>query len=276
MKFKIEKKATLLEAIAEHQSESSRNTIRSWIQDGRVLVDGQVVQMPKHEVTPGQEVRIDERRVKWQNNVKIVYEDKDLVVVDKPTSLLSVATDFEKKETLHTYLKERYKPHKVFVVHRLDQETSGLIVFARSEQAYRILKDELSRHRVRRVYYALVEGTLRGKGKWEHYLYEDANYYVHITNDPKKGEPSITFYEAISTHQGMTLVRFELKTGKKNQIRVHAQAAGHPIVGDDKYGASMKADRLYLHAHELSFSHPISKKILSFRSALPKKMQNFL
>ena len=274
MKFKIEKKATLIDAIASNQP-SSRNTIRSWIKEGRVLVDDIEVINPMKELQPGQEVNIHERRMKWENNVQIVYEDKDIVVLDKPASLLSVESNFEKKETLHAYMKERYKPNIAFVVHRLDQDTSGLIIFARTEKAYQVLKDDLAQHKVQRVYYALLEGKLEGKGKWESYLYEDKKYHVHVTQDSQKGEKAITFYEALSFSKELTLVRFELKTGKKNQIRVQAQAAGHPLLGDYKYGASMKANRLYLHAYELSFIHPITKKKLVLRSVLPKKMLDY-
>lgn len=272
MKFKTEKKITVFEALCAFQPESSRNTIRSWIKDGRVTVNGKAVQQANVEIEPGVVVEISERKVKWQNDLKIVYEDADLVVVDKPESLLSVETNFQKTHTVHAYLKDRYRPNKVFVIHRLDQETSGLILFARTELAYRILKEELASHKVSRIYFALLEGKLQGKGKWENYLYEDPNYHVHVTQDSKKGEKAITYYEAVRFSKGCTLTRFELKTGKKNQIRVQAQAALHPVLGDTKYGGSMRSDRLYLHAYQLSFTHPRTKKRLTFTSPLPKKM----
>src|SRR5205807_9961609 len=121
---------------------------------------------------------------------------------------------------------------KVFVIHRLDQDTSGVMVFALSQDAYVDLKTELAKRKVKRVYYAIVEGVLLGKGSWTSYLYEDKNYVVHAKEAPHEGEKATTHFEAIKSQKGYTLVRFELETGKKNQIRVQAEAAGHPIAGD--------------------------------------------
>lgn len=271
MRYIIKQSTTLLEALTEAAPDSSRNTIRCWLRDGRVLLDGKAMNKPAFPVKEGQKIEVSARKLKSEGPVKIIYEDSDLVVIDKPSGLLSVASNFETQKTAHAILKKRYRPKKVYVVHRLDQETSGVMAFALSEVAYNHLKSDLAQHKVSRVYYGIVEGHLKGEGSWTSYLYEDKNYYVHASDNPEHGERAVTHYKAENYHDGQTLVRFELETGKKNQIRVHTQLAGHPIVGDIKYGSSRdRSDRLCLHAAELIFFHPVLKKQMTFSSPLPQ------
>lgn len=261
---------TLLEALSLLCPQSSKTSLREFIHEGRVLVDNQVALRANLPLTAGQEVVFEERKVKWQNDLKIVFEDPYLVVVDKPAGLLSVETNFEKLKTAHAILKARYKPKKVFVVHRLDQDTSGLMIFAIDYTAFEMLKEELKHRRVRRIYHGIVEGRLQGSGTWRSYLYEDEAYFMHTTDDPTLGEEAITHYEALEHKNSYTLVRFQLETGKKNQIRVQASQAGHPLTGDAKYGAKKNHfKRLALHAVELEFYHPITKKTLTFCSNFP-------
>jgi 23S rRNA-/tRNA-specific pseudouridylate synthase len=144
------------------------------------------------------------------------------------------------------------------------------MVFALEQKTFNTLKEELKERKVCRIYQGVVEGTLEGKGRWRCNLYEDAAYFVHATDDPTVGETAVTHYEALKHKKGFTLVRFQLETGKKNQIRVQAARAGHPLVGDKKYGAKKDTfDRLALHAAELQFQHPHTKKTLTFCSNFP-------
>jgi tRNA pseudouridine32 synthase/23S rRNA pseudouridine746 synthase/23S rRNA pseudouridine1911/1915/1917 synthase len=266
----------LLEALQQLAPESSNNTLRTWVKDGRILVDGTPIRSLT-TIAPGQTIEIVEKRIKKQGPLDIIYEDPHLVVINKPSGLLSVSSNFEAKKTVHAHLKDRYPKKKVFVVHRLDQETSGVMMFALTEAAYHAVKAELATHKMERVYYGVVEGTLSGKGTWDSYLYEDDNYYVRVTKDRILGERAVTHYEAEKNCKNATLVRFQLQTGKKNQIRVHASHAGHPIMGDIKYGAKEGlAKRLLLHAYTLSFIHPATKKKMSFTAQLPPEfLQKF-
>lgn len=271
MNYKITKAGTLLEALIQFFPDSSRTTLRDWIHRERVQVDGQAIKIANTQVVEGQTLTVGPKG-KREGDLPIVYEDEHLVVIDKPSGLLSVATDFQSEMTAHAILKQRYSPEKVYVIHRLDQETSGLMMFARTEEAYTFLKEELKRHDVERIYYGLVEGVVKGEGTWESYLKEDAAYKVHASSNPSFGERAVTHYRAIASHTLYSLVRFQLETGKKNQIRVQSAAAGHPLAGDKKYGATLDPlKRVCLHAHELHFIHPVTKKKLAFSSKIPKE-----
>jgi 23S rRNA pseudouridine1911/1915/1917 synthase len=271
MKVTLSHPMTLLDALGQLCPDSSKNALRQFARSGRVFVDDKPALRVDVELTKGQVVRFEERKVKWQDELKIVYEDPHFVVVDKPHGLLSVATNFEKKETVHSQLKKRYHPKKVFVIHRLDQDTSGLIMFTTSHESYLILKQALKERHVSRTYEGIVEGKLQGSGTWSSYLREDATYYMHSSdNADEGGELAVTHYQAGRYKNGYTHVTFRLDTGKKNQIRVHCAKAGHPIAGDKKYGAKTNAfGRLALHAVKLEFVHPITKKQLTFCSTFP-------
>ena len=275
MRHIVKKDILLIDALNELAPESSRNTLRTWIKDGRVQVDGREVATPSLALNPGQTIEVTPHKKK-QGAITIIFEDFHIVVIEKPTGLLSVATNFETKATAHALLKERYHPRKVLVIHRLDQDTSGVMVFALSPNAYQNLKQELKEHKVSRRYYGIVEGKLEGKGTWTSFLHEDSNYHVHVSHDPTRGEKAITHYEAIHHTKKYTLVHFQLETGKKNQIRVQAAAAGFPIAGDMKYGANESVQRVFLHAAELSFLHPITQKPLLFQAPIPKEFLSLL
>jgi tRNA pseudouridine32 synthase/23S rRNA pseudouridine746 synthase/23S rRNA pseudouridine1911/1915/1917 synthase len=241
------------------------------VRQGRILIDQEAATRLDTELEPGQTVFFEEHKRKYdRSGLNIVYEDNHLVIIDKPSGLLSVASNFEAKETAHAMLKKRYYPKMVYVVHRLDQDTSGLLLFTTHHESFVALKKALKDRNIKRTYLAIVEGKLEGKGTWNSYLYEDESYVVHVTDDAKKGEQAITHYEALNFKSGFTLVRFTLDTGKKNQIRVQAAHAGHPIAGDNKYGAKKsRFKRLCLHATNLELMHPHTNKKLVFASPCP-------
>lgn len=278
MKYIVEDELPLLDALAKLSPESSKTTLRSWLKDGRVTVDGDVVKLGNTLVHKEQVIALGAKPKIIGGSIRILYEDKHLVVIDKPEGLLSVAAAFEKGETAHAFLKQRYHPQRVHVVHRLDQDTSGVMVFALSETARDALKDIFERHAIQRVYTAIVEGMLTpDKGTWECYLYEDANYVVHATDDPGRGELAITHYLVKKQSKRNSWLELRLETGKKNQIRVHCQQAGHPIAGDKKYGAQTSPiKRMCLHANLLAFEHPVTGKEMSFESAVPETFHRIL
>lgn len=197
----------------------------------------------------------------FHDGIPIVYRDKHLIVINKPHKMLSVANDTD-KHSLHNLLKIHLYPKKVGVIHRLDEGTSGLILFTLTDEAYHSIKAQFKEHSIDRVYTAIVEGNFpEEEGTWVSYLYEDPSLKVRITDDPKLGEKAITHYKKMGTRRGYTRMEFKLETGKRNQIRVQTAAAGYPIAGDTKYGAeSNPIKRLALHAKVLGFTHPATKK----------------
>lgn len=273
MKYTVLFDLPLLEALQQISPQSSKNTLRSWIKEGRVLVDEVTVKNPSIILSKDQQVSVEQRKKIIRHGIPILYEDQDFVIIDKPKGLLSVATAFEKGETLHAILKAHYHPRKVFVVHRLDQDTSGVMVFALNQAAHDKLKGLFEMHAIERSYTAIVEGQLSiPSGTWQSYQYEDSQYMVHETEDKTQGRLAITHFKKIASSKRYTCLQLQLETGRKNQIRVHCQSAGHSVVGDKKYGAqSNPLKRLCLHAHLLAFQHPFTKKNLRFESPIPEE-----
>jgi 23S rRNA pseudouridine1911/1915/1917 synthase len=251
-----------------HYPESSMATLRSLLKAGRVYCQGKRVIRADTPLEGSEKIEVLKKRFTISDRLEILFEDRDLVVVNKGEGLLSVATDFEKEGTAHALLKRRRKSPCVYPVHRLDRETSGVMVFAYSEQARHFLKNLFYKHEITREYIAIVEGHLaKDRGTWQSYLEEDALYRVKSV-DEGKGQLAITHFEVLKKMEKSSLLRLTLETGRKNQIRVHASESGHPILGDQKYGS--KSDgRLALHAHLLSFVHPVTGKLLSFTSPPP-------
>jgi 23S rRNA pseudouridine1911/1915/1917 synthase len=278
MKYKATKATPLFEALAGLSEGSSKNTFKQWIREGRVLLDGKIVRKPDISVEKDQVVSLGPKMKYLEEGIRILYDDADLVVIEKPLGLLSVATDFETLDTAHAMLKRAYHSKTVYPVHRLDQDTSGVMVFALNERAKEGLKALFAEHRLVRQYMAIVEGHLESaEGTWTNYLYEDQKYKVHITTNKELGTIAITHYLVEEVSRRHSRLRLTLETGRKNQIRVQCQAAGHPVVGDKKYGAtSDPIKRLALHAHRLEFIHPISGKKMAFLSPAPGSFERLV
>jgi tRNA pseudouridine32 synthase/23S rRNA pseudouridine746 synthase/23S rRNA pseudouridine1911/1915/1917 synthase len=270
MRITAPKNLPILELLALLDPMCSKNTLRSWLEKGRVTFGGKVIRKATFEIPAGQEIAVGRRTEFIQEGVEIHYEDKHLAVVCKPEGLLTVATDFDKSHTLHCYLKRRKQ--RVFPVHRLDRETSGLLVFAYDNGARGHLKKLFKEHDVVREYHAIVQGQMETpKGTWKSYLMEDPEYVVRQVSSPEQGRLAVTHYEVVSQNKYFSLLRLRLETGRKNQIRVHCKDAGHPIVGDEKYGSTIDPiKRLCLHASKLGFTHPESGKPLLFEIPLPE------
>lgn len=272
MKTIAKQQAPVIELLKELSPDSSNNTLRSWIEKGRVLVAGKVVNRSSHPVLPGQEVAVGPRVQFARGDIKILFEDEHLVVLEKPEGLLSVATDFHDEYTAHTILKRRRHPGRVFPVHRLDRETSGVMIFAYTESVRDSLKEQFEKRSIEKIYTAIVHGKVpEKKGTWESYLKEDGNYFVSSTLAEKMGKLAITYYDVAAQNSRFTCLKLKLQTGRKNQLRVHCSEAGFPIVGDKKYGsASNPIKRLCLHAQSVSFTHPALGKRMHFEVPLPE------
>lgn len=280
MKYIANNDQSLLDTLMLLSPGSSKTTLRSWLKEGRVQVDGKIEQKGELGIKTGQVVELGHRKKFTEQGIQILYQDVHLVIVDKPPGVLSVSTAFEKGKTLHAYLKEHFRPKRVYVVHRLDQDASGVMVFAFTEEARDRLKNLFEKHDLTREYTAIVEGRMPlGEGTWESILYEDTNYHVHETENEEEGQLAITHYKVLksTSHKRYSWLNLTLETGRKNQIRVHCEQAGYPIVGDFKYTASTNPiKRLCLHAHLLAFVHPITKKSMRFISSIPEKFKQII
>lgn len=270
MQIKSSKKLTLLETLQQLFPESSKNTLRSWIEQGRVLIDEKKGERANQIVEEGQLVCVSSKPKFLQHGLRIVYEDDDLVVIDKPVGLLSVATDMEKGLTAHGLLKKRFHRPKVYPIHRLDRETSGLLVFAYTEEARNGLKDQLAKRTMHREYRAVVHGH-PGKGTWRSFLREDKLMRVQSC-DSSEGKEAVTHFETIRKAGNCSHIKLKLESGRKHQIRVQASEAGFPIVGDQKYGVPEdEGKELRLQAVALGFIHPRTQKKLFFTTIFGKE-----
>lgn len=215
-----------------------------------------------------------------KDRLDIIYEDKELIVINKPAGLLTVSTENEKEKTLFhkvlVYLKRKHKANKVFIVHRLDKDTSGIVLFAKNEGLKRKLQlnwDELA---CSRKYMAVVDGNLEeGSGSITTWLKETKTLLVYSSNDKTNGKKATTVYKVINKNSRYSLVDISIKTGRKNQIRVHMSDLGVPVLGDKKYGSKIRVKRMMLHAYQLKITHPVTKKDMIFESKLPKEFNAY-
>lgn len=206
----------------------------------------------------------------------ILHEDRDIIVVEKPCNLLTIGTDRDKSRTVHTILNEYVRKgdprsrNRVYIVHRLDRETSGILIFAKSEAIKLYLQEHW--HDTDKRYLTVVRGTLADKsGTISSYLAENSAMTVYSTPDPAQGKLSHTEYQVVKESRGLSMLAIHLLTGRKHQIRVHLSEKGHPVVGDKKYGTGNDSHgNLALHARSLSFTHPVSGRRLAFETGIPE------
>jgi len=213
---------------------------------------------------------------------KIVYEDDAVIVTEKPPGLLTIASETEKTKTayyqLNEYLNQRVPGagERIYIVHRLDRDTSGLIVFAKNEAVKQMLQGNWNE--VEKRYYAIVEGTpVKKQGEIRSHLRETKSLRVYSNRHSDEAKSAITKYQVIRQSKGYALLDILLVTGRKNQIRVHLADIGHPVAGDEKYGAQTDPlKRLGLHAYLLSFKHPITGNAMRFKSEMPDRFRTIM
>lgn len=205
-----------------------------------------------------------------KKKLDILYEDKYIIIVNKPAGLLTVSTNKEKERTLfhyvYEYLKNKNKNNKVFIVHRLDKDTSGIVMFAKDTDTKFYLQRNWDK--VKRGYVALVHGSVKSKDVLKNYLMETKTLITYSVKD-SFGKLAILEYEKVLENDKYSLVSIDLKTGRKNQIRVQFSDINHPIVGDYKYGKKDGIRRLCLHANYMSFMHPKTKKEIQIDIDIP-------
>ncbi|MDE6116268.1 MAG: RluA family pseudouridine synthase [Duncaniella sp.] len=267
-----------MEFLIASMPERKRTTIKNLLSHNQVAVNGIPTTQFDTPLAPGDEVKVNlsrEFRVFYNRRLKLVYEDDDIIVVNKGYGLLSMGTDKIKEGTaysiLRDYLKWQDPRNKLFIVHRLDRDTSGLMVFAKSVEAKERLQHNWNNMVLSRKYLAVVEGKPEPEeGEVRSYLAENSRFEVYSTNNPAEGQLAITRYKTLRSRNGYSLMEVTLDTGRKNQIRVHMKDLGHPITGDRRYGAkSSPIHRMALHAQTLRFVHPITRKDMNFTTPIP-------
>lgn len=271
----------LLEFIAARMPSAKRVDLKKWLKYGHIWLDGGTTSAFNAPVEPGHTVALNLSRpfvVFRHPRMQIVYEDDDVIVINKGYGLLSVGTHSHRKEEnaydiLKEYVKRVDPANKVYVVHRLDRDTSGLMMFVKNEQAQDALRHNWNNMVIDRLYVALLEGVMvEDCGVIKSRLAENSGMVVYTTHEPGEGKLAVTRYRVLARGGGYTLCEFSLDTGRKNQIRVHAKDLGHPIVGDRKYGAVRSPlHRLALHARSLRFAHPVTRKDMRFELPVPSK-----
>lgn len=291
----VQQPAELLAFLFASRPEAKRGAVRQWLKHGSVLVNGKATTRFNHPLQPGDVVSIRAKREAVADDplplgLKIVFEDDALIVVEKPAGLLSMATDAERRRAadaprrrtayslLTDYVRggDRRSPHRVWIVHRLDRETSGLMVFAKTEASKRALQSLW--HNAEKRYLAVVEGRApANEGLLSSHLDESQSYKVHSAPPSEATRLAVTRYRVFNQTAQGALMELTLETGRRNQIRVHLADANCHVVGDKKYGAKTNpARRLALHASFLQFPHPSSGEMVKFESPLPRELARLM
>lgn len=268
----------LLDYLIEAMPDRKRTTVKDYLKHNQVMVGGRITRQWDTPVPAGTEVRVNTSR-EFQTfsnpRLHILYEDDDIIVVNKGYGLLSMGTDRKSEGTAYWLLREYVKRvdprNKVFIVHRLDQQTSGLMLFAKTVEAKEALQHNWNNMVLERKYAAIVKGRPeQDQGTITSYLAENSAHEVYSTDNPREGKLAVTRYRVVASRRGYTLLELQLETGRKNQIRVHLKDLGLPIVGDRRYGSDVSPiHRLALHAQTLRFVHPVTKRDMAFTCPLP-------
>lgn len=274
---------TLLEALAAMYADSSKTTLRQMLQSGRVRVNGEIEKNARRELEAGDVVDVMSKTIQraLPPELAILFEDEHVIVVLKANGLLTVATERERETTAQAYLNKylgAVGEERIHVVHRLDRETSGVLVFAKHFAAREGLKEQFAGHSVERLYIAIIEGALEPpSGTFASHLREMRDLKMVSVKAHPEAKYAVTHYRTIQSANGYSMLEVTLETGRKNQIRAHLSEAGHPIIGDRMYGSTVNPiGRLGLHAKLLGFDHPMTGKHLVFTAAVPKSFRALL
>lgn len=280
---KVAEPTELLPFLFTAYPDVKRTKVRQWLKFGAVLVNGVATTRFNTPLTAGDVISIRSEKAAREENLlppgmMVLHEDPEIIVITKPENLLTIASEAEREETAYAFLTNYVKRgraqsrDRIWIVHRLDRETSGLMVFARTMEA----KEALQTHwdEAEKCYLAVVEGDMRDDaGTMHSHLDENSPYKVYPAPPSERTREAITHYSVLKRGSGRTLVKLTLETGRRHQIRVHLAALGHPIVGDVKYEAKTDpAKRLGLHSHTLKLKHPVTGEALAFESPLPLEL----
>ncbi|WP_028612105.1 RluA family pseudouridine synthase [Paenibacillus harenae] len=271
----------LLPFLIKNISGSGRNAVKSILARGQVSVNGKATTAYNLQLQPGQTVTVSKEGPKEKlpfEGLSILFEDEHIIVVKKDAGLLSVASDTGKENELTAYrqlmahVRMDHPKNRIFIVHRLDRDTSGVMMFAKSEAVQQQLQNSWQDTVQERTYVALVEGQVKKEqGTITSWLKESKTLKMYSSSHPNDGLHAVTHYKVLRSNKSFSLLEVQLETGRKNQIRVHMEDIGHPVAGDKKYGARTRTlGRLGLHARVLAFTHPVTGKLVRFETEIPK------
>lgn len=285
----VKSETNLTNFMTEKFSGMSRTSIKKLLQSGQICINGKPTTQYNYALHIGDTVLLNTGKVEYtlkDTRLKLLYEDEDLIVVDKSAGLLSVSVTADKKDTsafqiIERYLKRKDPNAKLYVVHRLDKATSGVMMFVKNAEIQHLMRDNWKGYVTERTYIAMTEGVpYPFEDTIESYLHENRRQtmYSELDGEDGNGKLSVTHYCVVRRTGKHALVKLNLETGRKNQIRVHMHDIGCPIVGDIKYGAQEESPigRLGLHATTLSFTHPRTEETLTFTSPLPRQFNSFM
>ena len=279
--FFVDKEIRLLDAIFEFKGDLSKKSIKILIKNMMIKVNDTVVTNNNYLLSNKDLVEICyEKRVVPKYDLDILYEDEYLIAINKPSGLLSISNDKEKNITAYRmvsdYIKINNKKNYIFVVHRLDQDTSGVLLFCKDEKIRDKMQDNWNRIVKKRGYIALVDGKMKGNGTIRSFLMEDRRQFVYSSKSGQ-GKEAITHYSVLKNNNSYSMLQVFIDTGRRNQIRVHLSEHGYPIVGDKKYKCKTNPiKRLCLHANMLEFIHPVSKKLISIKCDIPNEFRKII
>lgn len=279
--YPVSKNCELLEFLLDTLKGQSRNSVKSLLTNHRVSVDGAPISQYNFKLSKGDVVIISKTPIhkKTRSNLPIIFENDEIIVINKPSGLLSIASDKEKGSTayrmLTDYVQQKDKHNRIYVVHRLDEDTSGVLMVAKSEKLRDALQEKWNDLVSSRGYYAIVDGKLDKKsGTLTSYLKKNAQNMMYSSKKAGDGQYAVTHYKVIEENDKYSFLDVHIDSGRKNQIRVHLGDIGHNVIGDDKYGnPSNPIKRLGLHAYELVLTHPFTNKVMKFKAPLPKEFE---
>ncbi len=285
--FTVEQESSLQQFLTEKFAGKSRSALKSMLTHRRVSVNGTITTAYDYTLRNGDRVSINRGRVAAELHhpmLRIVFEDQWIIVIDKRNGLLSMGTDRQRDKTAYSILSQHVKledpSNRIFIVHRLDRETSGLMIFAKSEEVKHCLQADWHRVVIDRKYVAVVDGVMPSEeGVIDAPLAENRNrkMFVSHTPDEDNAVDAVTHYRVLRSRGGRSLVELSLETGRKNQIRAHLEHVGCPVAGDKKYSSrSTDAGRVCLHAYKLALYHPITSEELFFSTSIPKLFDNLI
>ena len=281
MKLFVEKEGELLDYLLNHL-DMPKKRIKQYLTHGSIYVDNNKTTKYNEKVVPGMKIVITTEKVNTnQLPFDILFEDSHIVVVNKPSGLLTIATEKEKEKTLYHMIREyivgKNKKGRVFIVHRLDKDTSGIVIFAKDEKTKNQLQEHWNEYVTLREYVAVVHGRMpKEKERIVQKLKETKTNLVYVSKD-KEAKEAITNYEVLKETEKYSLLKITIETGRKNQIRVALSSMKHPIVGDKKYSDLKETEnRLYLHANRLKIYYPEIKKELLFETPTPNEFKKIM
>lgn len=278
IKLVVKNEDTLFNYLRNNIKNKSKNNIKSILKRELVSVNNKIITKYDFPLKEDDIIIINNGYTNNDDTLKIIYEDSDIIVIDKPTKILTISNKNEKENTLYRKVSDYLKKEreKVFIIHRLDYDTSGVIMFAKNQIVQKLYQENWNNIAKKREYIAIVEGITDDKGHIESYLKQSKTLEVYSSKN-RDGLFSLTDYEKIKNNNKYSMLRILISTGRRNQIRCHMSDINHPIVGDSRYKAKTNpCKRLMLHATTLVIEDPLTKKTLTFTSNLPKEFNEII